>query len=227
MSKSDQNGFWNFNIIDLITVVILAIGAIIADKAFNEYRNLNNISIETSLVNYDREVNSRLLDKCHLQSIFVIPPKITDPKERAYYQVNVCIEKLTPQIKIVWKNIPDLYNVLWGYDSFHDESKYYLRDIHNYCESIITIMLNAYWFRKGDYITIDSWETWLGYVREIGTHPIFLCVFYSYVKNGYVDKAFAEEIKKEILKIPGNRQIIKAIYEDMLEPDWIVRIRKQ
>jgi len=209
-----------FTVIFLLGTVIVGIwGLGIAKDALNTYKKLNEITTEGTLINYDRELNGKLIDKPYLQSLYVIPPSNMGTKEKAHFLVNICLSEKNKDIEINWIDIPDLYNKLWGHEDFHNINKSKLREFYNYSEDILTLIMNACWYREYGIISADSWSTFVGYIKEIGVHPIFLCAIYGCCKYSYIDKEFAEELKKIILKEHGE-DTLRVIYKDMLKPEW-------
>lgn len=199
------------------TLIIGWFGYGIAKKAFEEYKQLNRIEAEAALINMDYVLNKELIDKPYLQSLYAIPPVEMSAEKKAQFLVNICLDSNSKQKSlIVWKDIPDLYNKLWEGRDFHNKHKYRLRKLYNYSENILSLIMNAYSAYEERIIRKESWNTFAGYLRDVGANPIFLCAIYGFCKQGYCDNKSAEIIRRIILEKPENREIVSVIYKDML-----------
>lgn len=227
MSSSYQNSLLK-KIIDITAAIAFLFTAMAAIYAVMEYRRLNIISTETSLINYDYKLNEYLMKKPYLQSLYAVTPNDVNPKQKAQLLVELCLNDADDKnTKLNWIDVPDLNNKIWEYNGFHNKEKYKLRDFYLYSESILTLIYNAYWAYEYNFIAKDSWESFLGYIDEIGAHPIFLCVFYDECKKGYINKKVAEKIRRTLLGKQENREIISVIYKEMLSPDWYQNLNKR
>jgi hypothetical protein len=211
----------------LATLLIGAGGLYIANDALNTYKSLNEVSkklneitSEGNLLGYDREINRQLREKPYLQSIYAVMPNNLKIKEKANLLVNNCLENDKQVIN--WIDIPDLYNKIWGYKNykdFHNKNNYRLREFYNYLEDLLNLIMNVAVYHDAKIISDVSWSTYEGYLNEIGTHPIFLCVIHGGCEQGYIDKKFAEQLK-EIIKRKHGEDTLRILYKEMLETDW-------
>ena len=135
----------------LITVLLLICGATIATKANKTYKNSNKLETAKLLKDYEKYVYD-LSDKYpYLQAFFVDVSKEDDPVKRATQQIDILLQNGVESVNDIsqkeidklpkWHNIPELGDMLWGPNDFHNKAKVRLRRAHDLAEQILYLLV--------------------------------------------------------------------------------------
>ncbi|RJO60290.1 hypothetical protein C4544_05360 [candidate division WS5 bacterium] len=216
-------------IIDICTVILLILtagaafwGIKVGKDALSEYKKMNMVAMSTAILNMDKEIFKKLSDKPYLQAMFVeIPNEIT-----SHQVINLFLEKESQKFED-WKDIPSLYDKLWGFNEFDNKDnsdKSRLREAYFIGEEVLYVVLNAHEAHRQLLISDGDWESWAAYIDDLGTNPLFLAAIYCGHKYGYISKEFAEILKQRLMKKDDISRVIKSIYPEMINSDWVDRI---
>lgn len=138
----------------IITVLLLICGASIASRAKKTYINSNKLETAKLLKDYEKYVYD-LADKYpYLQAVFVDVSKEDDPVKRATQQIDILLQNGIEGVNDIshkeidrlpkWHNIPELVDMLWGPNDFHNKAKVRLRRAHDLAEQILYLLVEAY-----------------------------------------------------------------------------------
>ena len=213
-----------FNVIFLgLTATCAIIGVIIAFWAVQQYKRNNNAQMINTLLGSDTEIYKLMIDKPYLQGILALPPKDRNYKSIANQMLEIITNDKNDNICVEWKDIPELYEIMFGLKDFNNNNKQKLREVYFIAETILFDILTAFEAKNYNLINEEDYETYTGYFSEIGNNPIFLCAVYWSHKNGYITKRFAQDLKKKLLANPKRKSAIEVLYPDLLKGDWIDR----
>jgi hypothetical protein len=213
------------NIILGVTGFIAIVGVFIGGLALLEYKHANNASMTNTLLNMDKETYIQISNRPYLQAMFVMPISNVDTKQAADRILALFLNKEHIDNKLLqWNNIPELFNRLFEYSNFNNSDKQKLREAYFIAENILYLLLNAYESKNLSILSDQDYETYIGYIAEIGHNPLFLCAIYCGHKYGFITKLFSLELKTHLLKKKETKVIIKDIYKDLLDDKWCERV---
>jgi hypothetical protein len=211
--------------IEIITLIILFAGVVAGWNAYFEYKNANTAQMIYTLYEMDKETTKSLLEKPYLQAIFAQPPKNIDIKLSSIKLLQLfIIDTDSNNVCTNWRDVPDLYDILFEYDNFNDPTKMRLREGYCIAESILYTLLNAYSAKESKLISQEDYETYIGYCYEVGKNPLFLCAIFCAHKYNYITKSFAIELKHRLLIKADIKNVFNVIYSDLLKEDWLSRV---
>lgn len=229
--------------IDWITVVIFLFGAFTGYCAVREYKEQNLInktnnalSMDSQLLNMERETYRTLEGKPYLQAFWAKCPKKADPVEFSYKAVDMFYwkyadskngsKKKKDNRHFEWKTIPELSEKLFAADSFNDQENERLREAYFLAEGFLYILENAFYAKEEKIVGKDDWDTWVGYFYDIGMHPMFLSAIYFGHKYAYIDESFAREIWERLKEKDSETHVLEKIYPDIVKEDWHKKVGK-
>ncbi len=230
MSTYQESGLKK--IIDICTVLLLILtasaafwGIKVGKDALSEYKKMNMVAMSTALLNMDKDIFRKLSEKTYLQAMFVEPSNGTT----SHQITNLFLKKESQKLQD-WKDIPDLYEKLFGFnefDNYDNSDKSRLREAYFVGEDILYLVVNAHEARRYSLISDSDWESWAAYIDDLGTNPLFLAAIYCGHKYGYITQDFAELLKTRLMKKEDISKVIKTIYHDMDKRDWVQRVGKE
>jgi len=120
-------------------------------KANKTYKNSNKLETAKLLKDYEKYVYD-LSDKYpYLQAFFVDVSKEDDPVKRATQQIDILLQNGVESVNDIsqkeidklpkWHNIPELGDMLWGPNDFHNKAKVRLRRAHDLAEQILYLLV--------------------------------------------------------------------------------------
>ncbi len=206
-----------------ISAVATVIAAYIGWEAIEEYKMINRAEARAQLYGAEREIAKMEMTDSVLRRIYATAPK--DSNVAAYIQTQLAIsaygdaKHLLPDTLNV-KNVKELYEFIWGSNSFVTEEADTLRRLYLHCEAYMYHMHNGFDLTDENFITKDEWETWRGLLKEIGPHPVCLAAAYSAERNNYFSKSFAAAYQKAMQMDLLKKAVIESFYPEMLSTEW-------
>jgi hypothetical protein len=102
-----------------------------------------------------------------------------------------------------------------------------LRRTYSICSALLDGMHQAYDLKQNKVIDQGELETWLGYIRAIGPHPVFLTAIAHWRDSHFMTKGFAMELRRRLTCDPenpdskNNKRIVAKFYKVMLSPEFL------
>lgn len=167
----------------------------------------------------DREYRD---DDVGLATIYAHPsPWIHEPAD--YLRARLGLVTKNPDI-LSAPTVAALYERIWSYDAVADLSgdSAKLRKIYLHLEAVLSHMHAALDYKKDHVISEAEWETWRGYLTDVGPHPILLCVILNWRRNDYMSQDFSHELQGHLWE-SGSREeaFVKVFYQDLTKPDFV------
>jgi hypothetical protein len=206
-------------------------GCQVRDGARSVEQNAESIKIANRVQLYNSDVGlSRLEFDNSSGKIWTLyaKPNPDDP-------TNYCSELLrllnTNDYIVTIPNAPKLYTVLAGLNSFgptnSPDNLAELRRAYNYSSQVLDEMHFAYDCWGEGVVSSNELATWIGYIKAIGPHPLFLATICRWHDENYMCRNFADLLRHELESNndgstnEANRKIIKYFYKEMDDPGFL------
>ena len=146
---------------------------------------------------------------------------------RKHKGFNIEISYSFTNIPFEWKYVEDLYTIIWNFTDEKSISwKSLLRDAYIFSEQILCLTYNAYAGRSPEVFHIrpimdeEAYETWVAYINDLGSHPVFLSAIFGSILEGSIKCGYALEMKKILFMNKKNKLMIHTIFPEMENPHW-------
>ena len=219
-TSGDRNRFipWANLVFNLVSAGGVIVAAFIGLEALSIYENANRVQAQNAFYMLDREIYDSAKEKAILEPFWAQTSINVSPRERAIKRLELLSSKEFS--KKEWKTIPDLYCLLYGENSFEDKNLDRLRECVGLAERILYLLYAVGDSKRSGIVTDEDYETWLGYLGEIGDHPLFLVAIYNGHFFGYLDGEYCQYLKDKMNTIDWVRGTISEIYPQMNMNGW-------
>jgi hypothetical protein len=213
----------------IIEIVVLVGGVYFAVSGLKENTNANLTASRSQLYASEAVISSREYDAADgtLQSLYAHPDEsMTDPKE----YVLARLRAFGNDDKILQaRNVSELYEAFAGLPTYGDGTPtrgvVETRKAYSHLSSIFGVMHSALDYQREAVMSADELKTWLGYVTDIGPHPLLLVTLWGWHDEQYMSRQFADAVRQRLLdESPRNRGIIEYFYPAMLAPDFLDKL---
>ena len=205
-------------------------GSIIGIIAWTESREANRLNVDTQQGTEDAKLYEFLLADPSLSGLFVEFKGETNASAVAKRKIlllistnnieysRLCQEPVSP---IPWETVQQLHAQLWTDDGFYDEERVRLRKAYNVMEWISGQVEYAFEANRRGQLAKGDFQSWVGYVDLLGTHPLFLVSLQDEHDFEMPSKEYCEFLRQRILAQPEGRELLANIYSNMLDSAWI------
>lgn len=217
----------NSNRLTLVTNAVIALATLLAvyygAGAVNEYKKANRAEARAQLYGAERTISQLEVQDPVLLRIYANASAAADAdtyiaQHMAISANNDPSKPFEPLSRI--KHAKDLYNFIWGADTFSHPNCADLRKLYLHAELYVYHLHNCLDLTDEGFITEKEWETWRHLIVEIGPHPITLAAIYSAEQNKYFSQSFAESVQQSFSTNPLEKAVIMKFYPEILDPTW-------
>lgn len=236
MPKTDARKWLNTGAL-LAGAIIALLGLHIANSALHEYKKANTNyehaaaeAANARLAALDRDAYLEAMKDDKLNVLFTEFPTPQSKEEARTLANKIIVLALGDKhknINISFSSIEELFKLIYSIDNFHDEYKQILRKASIHSDLIFYTVDSAYTAFKSKIITREEYDTWKGYLRDVGKNPLFILSIYIAYEAGYIGKDFCREIQTTIVNNPTSFIMMQAIYPEMEFKSWIENFDKQ
>lgn len=204
--------------------VLLTLGGLIVGSiALKEYKETNRVARSAQLQTVDREIAAMSLEYPFLDAIWVAIDNDVKGKKRADAILTALYSPDATNTSVpfpAWDTISDMESIIYGPTTFTDDHMERVRRGYLLCEAILYLVNDAFDAHSRKLITDDEQESFFAYLYDLGAHPLFLHAIWFGHRGGYLRPGFAKELRKRLLHEPQTVEMVKAIYPEMLKPNW-------
>lgn len=201
-------------------------GVRIGLSALEENTKSNLTASRSTLYQTEEAIAQREFDQAHssLPSIYAHPPEsVEDPREYSRQRL-VVVSSARSVLEAT--NVVELDQAIQGLDSFAPTKQSSgiaeMRRAFTHMTSIVVQMHAAFDYYRAGVISQQELDTWLGYTTDIGPHPVFLTVLWSWREQHYMSRQFADKVRTGLLEqSERNRRIIAYYYPEMLTAQFL------
>jgi len=207
-------------------LVLAVIGGCTGIKALDANTKSNLTACRSQLYQSENEVCTREFNNADgkLLSIYSQPDQsVTNAKEYCRLRLSV----ISTNSKVMEAtNVEQLYDAFYGLESFKpakaDPDAAELRRMLTHMTTIVVEMHAALDYHLAGVLAKAELETWLGYARDIGPHPLFLTLLYNWRESHYMSRRFAETMRAKLTNdSPRNLEVIGYFYTNMLTSEFL------
>jgi hypothetical protein len=223
-----------------ITILVLGIlfalyEASHAIEALKQNTQSNKLAGRGQLYQADNLLTSREYTESNgkLSSLYAdADPKCKDAKEAQKYVSDLLSLVTTDSEVKEEKNVDDLYERMFGIKSFsrfdpsnaRNENANFveLRRMSQHCIQILDLVHSAYDYCGEGVISEQEFETWAGYLADIGPHPVFLATVRNWELKPYMSRGFGRYLHYRIYQNakPGTKLVVEQFYPDLARSDY-------
>jgi hypothetical protein len=212
--------------IKLIELVVLIAGVYFGLTGLKQNTESNLTASRSQLYEAEAVISGREYDAADssLQSLYAHPDEaITDPRE-------YCLARMRAMSRdeavLQARNVEELYEAFGGLKSYENEKPtpgiVETRRAFIHLTSLFGIMHSALDYQNAGVMSAGELTGWLGYVTDIGPHPLLLATFWSWHESRYMSREFAEKVRAKLLEgSPRHRRVIEYYYPQMLAPQFL------
>jgi hypothetical protein len=214
-------------IVAIFIAICTAVGAYAGLMAYFEYKKTNDLELYKQIRDIDFHIQSRSLEHPEVDAAWVYLPDSIEGKRRADAQLNAIVSKDSKFSFPSWKHVSELDGYLWSPKALQDKDAAKIRKVYTFIEEVLYLVCLVNDYEDYGRLGHDPANTYYAYLIDLGTHPLFLDALWYYHELGYMSPKNARKIQS--LLIDGkdkekNRSIIRAIYPELLNPDWVDKL---
>jgi hypothetical protein len=204
---------------NVVIAIVTSIGLVSGFFAYLTYKNANAISLSNILETSDNRIYDIALDKDKpylLRIFYYTPPTNLPPSMQAEKCFNSLFEH---DKKLRWKTVPELCRTyMCNVDLLRsDEGKRVMEAILEF-EKILGICQTVNGKISRKMLKDTEWPDYVdGYIKDFGENPLFLAAIHIDLVYGYIDKRLSSYLCAKL----KDRPVVKIIYPEMSNPDWI------
>jgi len=201
-------------------------------KQLETNNTTNKVSYRGQLYEQEDSYNHWAIENDELNGLWMSLPDTLE----AQNHVEFMLKALTADISINRSKNPKLfYNNLHNYKNFTNEKRRKgsekLRRLYLYAQSYLYHVHNAYDYMVDSVLTPGEFDTWSGFIRQIGCNLIFLTAIWDGYEHDYMSRDYAVHIQKKLLDTAGvkgkalkevlyNRKVVAGFYPEILDTNW-------
>lgn len=206
--------------IETIAFFIAIIGAMIT---FSEYKTQHDLSISSQLRESDRHINSLILEYPAMDGLWITVDEKLHGKARANELMLAVIDTKSDDMKTLlsdWNHVSELETILWSGHNFYNEESIRLRQVYMLAEEILYLVTEVLDLEEDDRLSPTDVKTYTAYIRDLGSHPLFLHAIWYGHNNGYFTPYAAKRLQEEIKKSKDSKSMVGEVYKELLDRDW-------
>lgn len=218
-------------VLEVLMFVVVCIGAYIG---WNEYKDnnkaskdANSVSVLVKIDEAERKIYELAITYDYLNAFWAYFPEDMSAKDLAKARISLLMnDNINEDGNIyAWNDVRDLEHIIFSCDSFCDDKLKRLRTAYNMAEQTLYIVESASNAKSKGIIGDDVYQSYISYVYDIGSHPLFLEAIYFGHETGFLPFEFAKELKKIYMTNKLNRETAELIYPDIIhDPDWAEKV---
>lgn len=212
-----------YSIKDKLETVALCVAIVGAFITYNEYKTQHDLSITSQLRESDRHINSMILEYPVMDGIWMTVDENLHGKNRADALIVSLIKNKSPEViakMSKWHDIGEFETILWSQDNFYNEEYLRLRQVYMLAEEILYLVAEVLDLEEDGRLSPTEVNTYTAYIRDLGSHPLFLHAIWFGHKSGYFTPYVAKRLQQEILKNEEAKIMVGEIYKGLKFPDW-------
>jgi hypothetical protein len=210
----------------IVEIVVLVGGVYFAVSGLQENTAANLTASRSQLYASEAVISSREFDASDssLQSLYAHPDEaLIDPKEYVVARMRALSDD---EAVLRARNVSELYEAFAGLNTFGvaepSRGLVQTRKAFSHLSSIFGVMHSALDYQREAVMSAAELGTWLGYVSDVGPHPLLLTTMWGWHDSRYMSREFAQIVRQRLLdEAPRNRAIIEYFYPQMLAPDFL------
>jgi hypothetical protein len=214
-----------------LEIIALIMGIILTPSGayitYTEYKTQHELEINSQLKETDRNINSMILNYPAMDALWITGDDKLHGKARADAILIASMNTKSKDIKKAltdWKEVGDLESIMWSEENLHNAEFIKFRQVYMLAEVILYLVVEVLDLEEQHRITPTDARTYTAYIRDLGSHPLFLHAIWFGHKSGYFTPKVALRLQSELKKNKEAVEMANAIYKELLSPDWASKI---